>query len=85
MNESEAKRIAQQYLTDHPLDHPDYEWELREWVERLNVWLFPFCFRCSKNIPKDEWDCFGGAPAFTVSKTDGSVSVLSWAEYQELK
>ena len=34
-----------------------------------------------KGYPPDEWEMFGGAPAFVVSKTDGSVRVLSWDEY----
>jgi len=85
MNETEAKRIAQRYLSDNPLDRPDYEWELRECVEKPDVWLFPLCFRCKKDVPPEEWESFGGAPAFTVDKTDCTVKVISWAEYRDLK
>jgi hypothetical protein len=83
MNETEAIRIAERYLNENPLDHPDYEWELRDWKERADDWLFPFCYRPKKDMPPDEWEAFGGAPAFVVSKTDGSVRVLSWDECSE--
>lgn len=85
MNESEAKRIAQKYLSENPLNHPDYEWELRKWTETPEAWIFPFCYRCTKDIPPEKQGRFGGAPAFTVSKKDGTVKVVSWAEYQNSK
>ena len=83
MNESEAIRIAVRYLDENPLGHPEYEWELLDWTERDDDWLFPFCYRAKKDIPPEQWEQFGGAPAFVVSKTNGSVRVLSWDEYSE--
>ena len=85
MNETEAIRIAERYLNENPLGHPDYEWELRDWTERADDWLFPFCYRSKKDIHPDEWEAFGGAPAFIVSKIDGTVRVLSWEEYSETR
>jgi hypothetical protein len=85
MNEASARATARRYLSEHPLDHPDYEWELRECIEKPDIWLFPFCFRCKKNLPPEKWECFAGASAFTIDKADGSVKVVSWAEYRELK
>ena len=85
MNKTKAIRIARRYLNENPLKHPDYEWELRDWTERADDWLFPFCYRPKKDIPPDEWEVFGGAPAFVVSKTDGSVRVLTWDEYSETR
>ena len=83
MNEPEAIRIAVRYLDENPLGHPEYEWELLDWTERDDDWLFPFCYRAKKDIPTEQWEQFGGAPAFVVSKTNGSVRVLSWDEYSE--
>jgi hypothetical protein len=54
MNEAEAIQIAEQYLNENPLDHPDYEWELRDWSERADDWLFPFCYRPKKDIPPEQ-------------------------------
>jgi len=79
--EAEAIPIAERYLNENPLDHPDYEWELRDWSERDGDWLFPFCYRPKKDIPPEQWEQFVGAPAFVVNKADGSVRVLSWDEY----
>jgi len=81
MNEAQAIRIAVQYLDENPLDHPSYEWELRDWAERDDDWLFQFCYRAKTDIPPEQWEQFGGAPAFVVSKTDGSIRILSWDEY----
>ena len=85
VDEEEANRIAQEYLDSHPLDHPYYEWELREGTELSDAWLFPFYARCVKKIPPEQRESFTGVPGFTVSKSDGAVSEISWSQYQALE
>ena len=76
--------IAVKYLTDNPVGHPDYEWMVNGWSERSDIWIFPFRIRCKKPIPKEDQEKFAGAPAFSVSKIDGSVRIIGWAEYNNL-
>jgi len=85
ITEEQAKGIAAMYLADNPLGHPDYEWILGDWSEAQDLWLFPFCIRCRKPIPKEDQENFAGAPGFGVSKTDGAVRTIAWPEWQKLK
>jgi hypothetical protein len=41
----------------------------------------PILLSTERGYPPEQWEQFGGAPAFVVSKTDGSVQILSWDEY----
>ena len=81
ITEYQAWEIATKYLLDHPLGHPDYIWVLKDGFEHSDAWLFPFHIQCKKDIPPEKQEKFAGAPAFQVTKENGAVKVLSWAEF----
>ena len=84
LDESEARRIAERFLAENPLDHPDYELYLGKWFETPDAWFFPLCYRCTKDIPEEEWDALSGAQGLTVGKVDGAVDIVSVLEYAEM-
>jgi hypothetical protein len=42
-------------------------------------WYFEFEYRCRRDLPKEQWEGFGGAPAFIVG-SDETVRVVGWDE-----
>ena len=82
ITEHQAKDIATRYLLDHPLAQPDYMWVLKDYSEHSDAWVFPFHIQCRNDTPPEKQEKFAGAPAFQVSKTDGTVKVLSWPEFR---
>ena len=77
MNAEEAKAIAGAYLSKLPLEHDDYEWVVVEPRPVADGWYFNFEYRCRRDVPKEQWEVFGGAPGF-VAGWDGTVRVVGW-------
>jgi len=78
-----AKELANKFLKQNPLDHPDYAWVPTEGRECKTGWYFDFRFKCQRNIPEDEREGFGGAIGFVVSQSTGQIRCISAGEYAE--
>lgn len=83
MNSEEAKAIASAYLSKHPLEHDDYEWVVVEPRQVADGWYFDFETRCRRDVLKEQWESFAGAPGF-IAKWDGTVRVVGWDELLRL-
>jgi len=79
----QAMSIAQRHLDIVPLPSSDYQWRLSEPKESEDGWTFDYVCACLKDIPPDQREGFGGAPAFFVSKATGEVRVLGWDEVRD--
>ncbi len=85
IDKTEAISAAERYLAENPLPHEDYEWTTSEPIEVPEGWYFDFTIHCRLDLPEDEWEQFGGAPGFLVSKESGDITVLNWQTYCEQK
>jgi hypothetical protein len=85
INRDKAVVLAQRHLAENPLPHEDYEWIMSDPFEVDTGWCFDYSFRCRRDLPEEEWEQFGGSPAFLVTKESGVVMILDWHDYSKLK
>ena len=78
----QAIKKAEEYLSAHPIEHPDYIWVTPEPKDFGDRWYFDYELEHKGALPPDQWDEFGGAPGFCVFKNTGAVADVTWDEYQ---
>ncbi|MCA8830413.1 hypothetical protein [Hymenobacter pini] len=87
MNQQDATAVAQDYITlqnqDTPF-HPEYEYEVAAPDEYFDCWYFDYRIVSRLGVPENEQELFAGAPGFTVSKANGSITVISWDVQRKL-
>lgn len=84
MTGNQAKTIAKDYLTSHPIGHPDYVWIVGEPRETALGWYFDFRYECLLDLPPENREMFGGAPGFIV-RPDRTVQVVGWDEWPAIQ
>ncbi|WPP51718.1 hypothetical protein [Catalinimonas niigatensis] len=57
------------------------KWKISNPVEFSDYWYFDYEF---ENLTEDEVNV-GGAPGYIITKSDGSLKILSWQEFQMIQ
>lgn len=83
----EASATAQAYIIrqnqENPF-HPDYEYTVGAPEEYFDCWYFGYRVVNLRGVPEAEQDIFVGAPGFTVSKADNTITVVAHHQRREL-
>ena len=74
-----AIALAQRHLDAKPLPSPEYVWVVPEPTRAVKGWVFEYEYKNKGGLPPEEWECFGGAPAFIVFD-DSTIRDLDWGE-----